>query len=168
MTHVAVRFTQASRVQAMLDVEVALAEALADAGVIPASSVPPIRAAARAELYDLDALVEDAVGAGNILIPLVQQLTRRVAAMDNAAAGHVHWGATSQDVMDTALVLQLRAAVGDIVCRWLEQPMLLRIWRDSMWARRWLGGRGCSRPRPRRSGRRPLPGSTQSPARGCA
>ncbi len=109
------RFTLASRVQAMLDVEVALAEALADAGVIPASSVSPIRAAARAELYDLDALVEDAVGAGNILIPLVQQLTRRVAAMDNAAAGHVHWGATSQDVMDTALVLELRAAVGDIV-----------------------------------------------------
>ena len=115
MTAVAVRFTPASRVQAMLDVEVALAEALADAGVIPASSVPPIRAAASAELYDLDALVEDAASAGNILIPLVQQLTRRVAAMDTAAAGHVHWGATSQDVMDTALLLQLRAAVSDIV-----------------------------------------------------
>lgn len=108
-------FTVLSRVQAMLDVEVALAEALADVGVIPASSVPPIRAAARADLYDLDALARDAVDAGNILIPLVRQLTRRVASIDAAAAGHVHWGATSQDVMDTALILQLRAVVHDIV-----------------------------------------------------
>ncbi len=108
-------FTPLGRVQSMLDVEVALAEALAEVGVIPASSVPPIRAAARAAQYDIDQLNEEAVEAGNILIPLVRQLTRRVATIDALASGHVHWGATSQDVMDTALLLQLRAAVADIV-----------------------------------------------------
>ena len=108
-------FTPAARVQALLDVEVALAEALARAGVIPESSVAPIRTAARADLYDMAVLAADAERAGNLLIPVVQHLTTRVAAADATAAGHVHWGATSQDVMDTALVLQLRAAVGDVV-----------------------------------------------------
>ena len=107
-------FTPLARIQAMLDVEVALAEALAEVGVIPVSSVPPIRAAARAEQYDINLLTEEAVEAGNILIPLVRQLTRRVASIDALASGHVHWAATSQDVMDTALLLQLRAAVADI------------------------------------------------------
>jgi 3-carboxy-cis,cis-muconate cycloisomerase len=108
-------FTPAGHVQAMLDIEAALAEALAEAGVIPAASVPPIRGAARAELYDLAALAEEAARAGNILIPLVKQLTARVAEVDAMAAGHVHWGATSQDVIDTAVVLQLRVAAGEIV-----------------------------------------------------
>jgi 3-carboxy-cis,cis-muconate cycloisomerase len=108
------RVTLAAQVQAMLDVEVALAEALAEVGVIPTSSAPPIRAAARGDQFDLEALVRDASAAGNLLIPLVQQLTRRVASIDTVAAGHVHWGATSQDVIDTALLLQLRAGVADI------------------------------------------------------
>lgn len=112
---VAVLFSRSRRIQALLDVEVALAEALAEAGVIPASSVPAIREAARAGPYDLDALDEDARAAGNILIPLVRQLTARVAALDAGAARHVHVGATSQDVMDTALVLQLREAVGGLM-----------------------------------------------------
>lgn len=112
---VATPFSAAGRIQAMLDVEAALAEALAEADVIPASSVPPIRDAARAELYDLAKLAAEAASAGNIVIPLVKQFTARVAAVDATAAGHVHWGATSQDVMDTAVVLQLRTAVGEIV-----------------------------------------------------
>lgn len=104
------QFSTVSCVQAMLDVEVALAEALADGGVIPASSVAPIRAASRVERYDLAMLTAEAAEAGNLLIPVVRHLTRLVATIDPAAAGHVHWGATSQDVMDTALVLQLRSA----------------------------------------------------------
>jgi 3-carboxy-cis,cis-muconate cycloisomerase len=108
-------FTPVRRVQAMLDVEVGLAEALAEAGVIPGSSVAPIRAAARADRYDLTALAAEADDAGNLLIPLVRHLTREVTALDATAAGHVHWGATSQDVIDTALVLQLREAGGDVL-----------------------------------------------------
>ena len=61
--------------QALLDVEVALAAAEAEAGVIPASCVPDIRAAARAEAFDLQALTAEAVEAGNIVIPLVRKLT---------------------------------------------------------------------------------------------
>ena len=113
--HGASHFTPTTHVQTMLDVEAALADALAEVGVIPATSVPPIRAAARAEFYDLDALAEEAGPAGNVLIPLVRHLTLRVASTDVAAAGHVHWGATSQDVMDTALVLQLRVAMRDVL-----------------------------------------------------
>jgi 3-carboxy-cis,cis-muconate cycloisomerase len=109
----ALQFATARRVQAMLDVEVALAEALAAAGVIPLSSVPLIRAAARAELYDVAALEAAAVPAGNLLIPLVAALRRLVAEADASAAGHVHWGVTSQDVIDTALVLTLRASVAE-------------------------------------------------------
>ena len=76
---VAERLTDRARLQAMLDVEAALAEALARAGVVPPSSVEPIRQAARAELYDLAALATEAARAGNAVIPLVADLTRRVA-----------------------------------------------------------------------------------------
>lgn len=95
----------------MLDVEVALAEALAGEGLIPASCVPSIRAAASADGYDADALDTAAAQAGNPAIPLIEMLTARVAEADPAAARYVHWGATSQDIVDTGLVLQLRAAL---------------------------------------------------------
>ena len=94
-----------AQLQALLDVEVALAEALAVEGVIPATAVPAIRGAARAELYDGAALSARAAQAGNLVIPLVEQLTARVASSDADAARYVHWGATSQDILDTALVL---------------------------------------------------------------
>ncbi len=96
--------------QALLDVEVALAAAEADTGLIPAACLPHIRAAARADAYDGAALAIDAARDGNIVIPLVRQLTAAVAARDADAARYVHRGATSQDVADTALVLRVRAA----------------------------------------------------------
>jgi 3-carboxy-cis,cis-muconate cycloisomerase len=108
-------FSPWRRLQTLLDVEIALAEALADAGVIPTASLPPIRVAAKAERYDLAALDAEAKEAGNPVIPLVRHLTRLVAEDDEVAAGYVHWGATSQDIMDTALVLQLRSAGAGIV-----------------------------------------------------
>jgi 3-carboxy-cis,cis-muconate cycloisomerase len=95
----------------MLDVEAALAEAEASAGIIPREAVTAIHAAAKAELYDIAALESEAERAGNLAIPLVRQLTSRVAASAPEMAQYVHWGATSQDIIDTALVLQLRAAV---------------------------------------------------------
>ena len=75
-------FTRAGHVQALLDVEVALAEALAAAAVIPPTCVPPIRIAAELSRYDLDSLAAEAAVAGNVLIPLVRHLTREVAAQD--------------------------------------------------------------------------------------
>src|SRR5918999_2528748 len=100
-----------TRLQRMLDFEAALAKAEADAGVIPAKAAGPIVAACRADRFNLDQIAEHAVAAGNIAIPLVKMLTAEVAKADREAAGFVHWGATSQDVIDTALVLELRDAL---------------------------------------------------------
>jgi 3-carboxy-cis,cis-muconate cycloisomerase len=100
-----------ARLQRMLDFEAALAKAEAAAGVIPAKAAAPIAQSCRAERFDLGKIGEDAVAAGNIAIPLVKALTAEVAKSDAEAARYVHWGATSQDVIDTALVLELRAAI---------------------------------------------------------
>ncbi len=100
-----------ARLQRMLDFEVALARAEAAVGAIPALATEPIATAARAERYDIKALGEAARAAGNIAVPLIEALAAEVAKTDAAAAGWVHWGASSQDVIDTALVVELRAAI---------------------------------------------------------
>jgi 3-carboxy-cis,cis-muconate cycloisomerase len=100
-----------ARLQRMLDFEAALARAEAALGIIPETAAEPIAAACRAELYDTVALGEAAVPAGNVAIPLVKALTAEVQKNDPASAGYVHWGVTSQDVIDTALVLELRFAI---------------------------------------------------------
>jgi 3-carboxy-cis,cis-muconate cycloisomerase len=101
-------FGERGRLQAMLDFEAALARAEAAAGVIPPSAAPAIAAVCSVERFDLEALAAGAVKAGNLAIPMVRELTRLVAAEDAEAARWVHWGATSQDAIDTGLVLQLR------------------------------------------------------------
>jgi 3-carboxy-cis,cis-muconate cycloisomerase len=97
-----------ARLQGMLDFEAGLARAQGRLGVIPAAVVPGIAAKAEARLFDLDQLARATRLAGNPAIPMVAQLTALVAAADPAAARYVHWGATSQDAMDTGLVLLLR------------------------------------------------------------
>ena len=97
--------------QNMLDFEAALARAEASAGIIPASAAGPIAEACKAEAFDLAALAEAATRSGNLAIPLVKALTAEVARADAEAARYVHWGATSQDVIDTAAMLTLRAAI---------------------------------------------------------
>lgn len=104
-------FSDQGRVQAMLDFEAALARAEARVGLIPASAVAPIEAACRAEHYDFAALGEAIAIAGNSAIPLVKALGKQIAAHDQDAERYVHLGATSQDVMDTGLVLQVRQAL---------------------------------------------------------
>lgn len=105
-------FCDAGRVQGMLDFEAALARAEARVGLIPAEAVAPIEAACKAELYDYPALAQAIATAGNSAIPLVKALGKRIAATDLEAERYVHLGATSQDAMDSGLVLQLRAAIG--------------------------------------------------------
>ena len=104
-----------ARLQRMLDFEAALAKAEAGAGVIPAKAAAPIAAACRAERFDIGQIAADAVAGGNIAIPLVKALTAEVAKTDREASGFVHWGATSQDVIDTALVLELQAAIDALI-----------------------------------------------------
>ncbi len=104
-------FCDQGRVQAMLDFEAALARAEARVGLIPSSAVAPIAAACDAGLYDFAALGEAIATAGNSAIPLVKALGKQIASSDAEAERYVHLGATSQDVMDSGLVLQLRQAL---------------------------------------------------------
>ncbi|PPV41515.1 3-carboxy-cis,cis-muconate cycloisomerase [Ectopseudomonas oleovorans] len=104
-------FCDAGRVQGMLDFEAALARAEARVGLIPPEAVAPIAAVCRAELYDFAALAQAIATAGNSAIPLVKALGKRIAASDAEAERYVHLGATSQDAMDSGLILQLRAAI---------------------------------------------------------
>jgi 3-carboxy-cis,cis-muconate cycloisomerase len=97
--------------QNMLDFEAALARAEAAAGVIPASAAGPIANACKAGAFDLATLAQAATRSGNLAIPLVKALTADVAKADAEAARYVHWGATSQDVIDTAAMLTLRAGI---------------------------------------------------------
>jgi 3-carboxy-cis,cis-muconate cycloisomerase len=97
--------------QNMLDFEAALARAEAATGVIPASAAGPIANACKAGAFDLATLAQAATRSGNLTIPLVKALTADVAKADAEAARYVHWGATSQDVIDTAAVLTLRAGI---------------------------------------------------------
>lgn len=105
---VAACFSDRSLVGRMLDFEAALAAAEADCGVIPAASAAAIARACDSKFYDIDALGRAAALAGNPLIPLVKALTAKV---EEAGRGHVHWGATSQDAIDTALMLCAKAAL---------------------------------------------------------
>lgn len=104
-------FCDRGRLQGLLDFEAALARAEAAVGVIPPAAVAPIVEACRAERYDVPALAAAIASAGNSAIPLVKALGREVAASDADAEKYLHLGATSQDAMDTGLVLQLRAAL---------------------------------------------------------
>jgi 3-carboxy-cis,cis-muconate cycloisomerase len=101
----------AATLQNMLDFEAALARAEAATGVIPKSAAEPIARACKAAEFDSAALAEAATRSGNLAIPLVKALTANVAKSDAEAARYVHWGATSQDVIDTAAMLTLRGAI---------------------------------------------------------
>ena len=101
-------FSDHSVLEAMLAFEVGLARAEARAGVVPESAAKAIAAAARVESFNVAELANQTLRGGTPGIPLAKALTERVRASDPNAASFVHWGATSQDVADTALVLLLK------------------------------------------------------------
>ena len=135
-------FCDQGRLQGMLDFEAALARAEARVGLIPQAAVAPIAQACLASLYDVDALGVAIATAGNSAIPLVKALGRLIASEDPGAERYVHLGATSQDVMDTGLVLQVRQALvlieadlarlGDVLAaqaqRYAAVPLAGRTW----------------------------------------
>jgi 3-carboxy-cis,cis-muconate cycloisomerase len=111
-------FSDTACVQAMLDFESALARAEAKTGIVPPAAAAIISANCRADKFDLRELAAAVPLSGNPAIPLVKQLTVLVAKQDPTAARFVHWGATSQDAIDTGLILQIRSALS---------PMLLEL-----------------------------------------
>ncbi|MGW0480595.1 3-carboxy-cis,cis-muconate cycloisomerase [Nonomuraea sp. NPDC003214] len=96
---------------AMLDAEAALTRAQAALGLVPAPAADAVTAAARAAAFDLPSLVVRARSGGNPVIPLVEDL-RRAA---HPYGEHVHRGATSQDILDTALMLTASRALGPVL-----------------------------------------------------
>lgn len=107
-------FADDAVLQAMLDVEAAVARAQAKLQVIPIAAAEAIGRAARADGFDAAVLSAEARRSGTVVIPLVKALTDRVRAIDPPAARFVHWGLTSQDVTDTAMVLLLKQARGPL------------------------------------------------------
>ncbi|WP_376092625.1 3-carboxy-cis,cis-muconate cycloisomerase [Roseomonas sp. CCTCC AB2023176] len=95
--------------QRMLDVEAALARAEAGLGIIPAEAAAAITAAATVDRLDMAALAKATRNTGYPVVGLVKQLG---AAAGGEASRWTHWGATTQDILDTALVLALRDAFG--------------------------------------------------------
>ena len=156
------RFGDRAWLQAMLDAEAALARARAAAGQIPPEVADAIAAACRAEDFDPAELGRAAVTGGNPAAPLAKALTARVAG--DAAAGEVHRGFTSQDVVDTARDARRRAGAARAARRPGGGGGRVRGARGRATAtRRSPAGRCCSRPCRRPSGSRRragAPGST--------
>src|ERR1700751_1383399 len=131
-----------SGVQSMLNCEAALARAEARTGVIPEIDARKITEKCRAQHFDLPAIRKEAARAGNAAIPVIKMLTELVAKGDTNAARFVHWGATSQDVIDTGCVLQLRrafelmdqdvsrlsATLAALAEKYRETPVVARTW----------------------------------------
>jgi len=103
-------FSDESVLRAMLDFEAALARAEARSGVIPPDAADAIAASAKPGNFDVAALADATFRAGTPAIPLVKALTEQVRKNEAEAARFVHWGATSQDVADTAMSLLLKRA----------------------------------------------------------
>ena len=108
-------FSDTATLRHMLRFEAALAHATAAAGLIPKKVAPVIAKACDPALYDPASLAAAARRTATLTVPVVKALTEEVAKRDAEAAGYVHWGATSQDVIDSAQVLELRVATDALV-----------------------------------------------------
>jgi 3-carboxy-cis,cis-muconate cycloisomerase len=127
-------FADEARLQRMLDVEAALARVEAKLGLIPLEAAEEITARADVARYDLVSIGQGTELVGYPIVPLVKALAR---ACKGDAGRYVHWGAATQDIIDTALVLQLRdgldlvaqdldgiaAALAELARRYRETPM---------------------------------------------
>src|SRR5689334_13233230 len=101
-------FSAEAHVRQLLAFEAALARAEARAGVIPQDAAATIAAGCSVEPQDVADLYREAAVAGTVAIPLVRLLTAR---LPEEARKFLHWGATSQDAIDTATVLQMQAGM---------------------------------------------------------
>jgi 3-carboxy-cis,cis-muconate cycloisomerase len=126
-------FDARATVQAWLDVERALAESEADVGEIPAEAAKRIAQECDASRFDLAGLARQVLLTGHPLVPLIRELVKR----SGEHGAFVHWGTTTQDIVDTGLMLQCRqglalieadvsAAIADLLrhaVRYRDTPM---------------------------------------------
>jgi 3-carboxy-cis,cis-muconate cycloisomerase len=118
-------FADRSLLQSMLDFEIALASAEAAAGVIPGAAATAI-AGARVDTLDAAAIAHAARTTGTVSIGFVKALAAQVRSRDAQGADFVHFGATSQDVADTAMVLALRRAMVILAANHARLDLVLR------------------------------------------
>jgi 3-carboxy-cis,cis-muconate cycloisomerase len=102
-------FSDETLIAGALRFEAALARASAAEGCIPTPAAAVIARACAEARFEISVLAEEAAHAGTLAIPLVRRLRELVAARDESAAAFVHFGATSQDLADTALMIQAKA-----------------------------------------------------------
>jgi adenylosuccinate lyase/3-carboxy-cis,cis-muconate cycloisomerase len=98
-------WSERATLQAWLEVEAALAQAQAELDIVPVPAAETIKANARTELFDLDRLAADIAHTQHPFVPVLKQFE---AICGEPAAGFIHWGATTQNIFDTAAALQLR------------------------------------------------------------
>ncbi|EXM24816.1 hypothetical protein RAB80_002411 [Fusarium oxysporum f. sp. vasinfectum] len=103
-------FSDQAYINRCVDVEAALARAQAQCNVIPADAAADITSKANATSLDMDRLRSETDVVGYPILPLVRQLND----MCGSAGKYLHWGATTQDIMDTASVLQIKSGL-DII-----------------------------------------------------
>lgn len=107
-------FSDIGLIRYMLQAEAALAQAQAKVGVIPPVAAEQISLVCSTPVHDIidfKQLAHATSLAGNIAIPFVKQLTAKVKLLNEEASRYVHWGATSQDILDTACILQCRDGI---------------------------------------------------------
>ncbi len=107
-------FSDTNTIQRWIDVEVALARVQADLGIVPGAAASEIAEKGRVDLLDLDELRDEINRTAHPIVPLLK-LLRRICG--DGAGEFLHWGATTQDIVDTGTVLQIREALGLIVRR---------------------------------------------------
>lgn len=100
-------FSDESLMQKWLDSWVALAQAEAEVGLIPQDAADKIAEKAHYSVFDSDKIREGIVDTTH---PLIVQIRQFTDAVGGTAGGYIHWGATTQDIMDTAVVLQMKEA----------------------------------------------------------
>lgn len=130
-------FSDEMRVQRYLDIEAGLARAQARLNIIPAEAADEIVRHCRAEDYDFDLLKRQTERIGYPVLPVVQQLVRKCR---DGLGEWCHWGATTQDITDTATVLQIRDALdlveGELAAIATALKGLARRYRDTPMAGR--------------------------------
>src|SRR6188768_1912606 len=109
-------FCDHALIERYVEVEIALARAEGRTGVIPAAAAEEIAARTKPADFDFDHLRHETEIVGYPILPVVHQMANQCGD----AGGYVHWGATTQDIMDTANVLQVRAAL-DLVSADIEE-----------------------------------------------
>ncbi len=105
-------FSLEKHVRGILAFEAALARAEARAGIIPQEAANIITDSCRENVFDIPALYREAEASGTPVIPLVRMLSEQI---DDDTKKYVHWGATSQDAIDTSLMLQIRDGIDLLV-----------------------------------------------------